>query len=162
IDRMGKNISGVGIDPNITGRIGVRGQPDQAVPVIKSIVVTDLTDESHGNAIGIGLADVVTQRLYDKVDRAETYRNVVTSSFLERAKIPIVAGSDREAFEIAVRGCGHIPSGRERFVRIRDTLHLEEMYVSGTIVEDVRKSSSVEVTGECAPLFDERNALTSF
>src|SRR5678815_5045348 len=91
LDRMGKNISGVGIDPNITGRIGVRGQNDPPKPVIKSIMVSDLTDISHGNAIGVGLADVITRRLYDTIERGETYRNVVTSSFLERGKIPIVA-----------------------------------------------------------------------
>ena len=162
IDRMGKNISGVGIDPNITGRIYVRGEPDQATPVIKNIVVSDLTDESHGNAIGIGLADVITRRLYNKIDRGETYRNVVTSSFLERAKIPIVAETDREAFDIAVRGCGHIPAGRERFMRIRDTLHLEEMYVSRAIADELRTAPAIEMTDECPPLFTSSGALANF
>ena len=164
LDRMGKNISGVGIDPNITGRIGVRGQNDPPKPVIKSIMVSDLTDVSHGNAIGVGLADVITRRLYDKIERGETYRNVVTSSFLERGKIPIVADTDREAFEIALRGCGHIPAGQERFIRILDTLQLEEMYVSDAIAKELRTSPRIEVlSGSAGPeLFDASGRLTAF
>ena len=164
LDQMGKNISGVGIDPNITGRIGVRGQSDPPRPVIKSIMVSDLTDVSHGNAIGVGLADVITRRLYDKIERGEMYRNVVTSSFLERGKIPIVADTDREAFEIALRGCGHIPAGQERFIRILDTLQLEEMYVSDAIAKELRTSPRIEVlSGSAGPeLFDASGRLTAF
>ena len=165
IDQMGKNISGVGIDPNITGRIGVRGQNDPPKPVIRSIMVSDLTDLSHGNAIGVGLADVVTRKLYDKIERAEMYRNVVTSSFLERGKIPIVADSDREAFEIALRGCGHIPAGQERIVRILDTLQLEEMYVSDAIAKELRTSPRIQMLVARAggtDLFDASGRLTAF
>ena len=162
IDRMGKDISGVGIDPNITGRIGVRGQAAPWSPQVKAIAVTDLTDASHGNAIGVGLADVITRRLYDKIDRAETYRNVITSSFLERAKIPIVADSDREAFEIALRSCGHVPDGHARIIRILDTLRLEEMYVSQAIAGELRNSPRIEVAATDADLFDASGTLTAF
>ncbi len=157
VDRMGKDISGVGIDPNITGRIGVRGQQDAASPRIKAIVVTDLTDASHGNAIGVGLADVITRRLYDKIDRGDTSRNVVTSSFLERGKIPLVAGSDREAFEMALRSCGHVPEGRARVIRILDTLNLGEMYVSRSVADELRDRPTVEVD-----LFGADGALSPF
>ncbi len=91
IDRMGKNISGVGIDPNVTGRIGVNGEDDAESPRVGAMMVCDLTDQSHGNAIGVGLADVITRRLHAKIDRDATYANVLTSGFLERGKIPIVA-----------------------------------------------------------------------
>jgi hypothetical protein len=162
IDRMGKNISGVGIDPNVTGRMGVRGQPDPATPRIKAIVATDLTDPSHGNAIGVGLADVITRRLHDKIDRGDTYRNVITSSFLERGKIPLVAATDREAFEIALRSCGHIPKGHERIVRILDTLNLEEMYASPPIVEELQHAPHIEITGDRTEMFDENGTLNRF
>jgi hypothetical protein len=165
IDQMGKNISGVGIDPNITGRIGVRGQNDPPKPLIKSIMVSDLTDVSHGNAIGVGLADVITRRLYDKIERGEMYRNVVTSSFLERGKIPIVADSDREAFEIALRGCGHIPAGQERIIRILDTLQLSEMYVSDAIAKELRTSPRIQMLvarAGGAELFDVTGRLTAW
>lgn len=162
IDRMGKDISGVGVDPNITGRFGVRGQEDSASPRVKAIVVTDLTDASNGNAIGVGLADVITRRLYDKIDRAVTDRNVITSSFLERGKIPLVAATGREAFEIALRSCGHVPAGQERIVRILDTLNLGEMYVSKAIADELRQSSEVEVCGGDAELFDAAGELAKF
>src|SRR5688572_14109226 len=130
VDRMGKDISGVGIDPNITGRIGVGRERDAASPAVTAMMVCDLTPQTRGNAIGVGLADVITRRLFAKIDYEATYGNVVTSSFLERGKIPVVAGTDREAFDIAFRSCGYVAGGRERVVRILDTLHLEDVYVS--------------------------------
>jgi hypothetical protein len=162
IDRMGKDISGVGMDPNIIGRIGVRGQNDPGSPRIKAIVVSDLTEQSHGNAIGVGLADVITRRLYDKIDPGDTYRNVITSGFLERGKIPIVADSDREAFEIALASCGHMPDRQERVIRVLDTLHLEEMYVSQAIAEELRNSPRIEIAGAGADLFDDSGTLATF
>ena len=162
VDRMGKDISGVGIDPNITGRIGVSGQHDAAAPRVGGMMVCDLTDQSHGNAIGVGLADVVTQRLYAKIDREETYRNVVTSSFLERGKIPVVAGTDRDAFDIARRTCGYLEEGRERIVRILDTLHLEEIYASSALVEKLSDQPGIEVIGQGSILFDDAGTLTPF
>jgi hypothetical protein len=162
IDRMGKNISGVGIDTNIIGRIGVRGQADPDSPRIKAIMVTDLTDESHGNAVGLGLADVVTRKLYDKIDRRETYRNTITSGFMERGKIPLVADTDREAFDIALRSCGHVPEGQERIVRLLDTLSLQEMYVSKVIAGELEGAPRIEVGRTDTNLFDELGTLSTF
>jgi hypothetical protein len=162
IDRMGKDISGVGIDPNITGRMGVRGQDDPPLPRIKAIAVLDLTAHSHGNAIGVGLADVISRRLFDKINRPETDRNVITSSFLERGKIPMVADTDRDAFEIALRSCGHIPDGARRVVRILDTLHLEELYVSAAIADELESAPSVEVIGPAGELFDASGSCVEF
>ena len=162
IDRMGKNISGVGIDTNIIGRIGVRGQTDPASPRIKAIMVSDLTDESHGNAVGVGLADVITQKLYDKIDRRETYRNTITSGFMGRGKIPVVAEHDRAAFEIALRSCGHLHNGQERIVRLLDTLSLQEMYVSKAIAAELKGSPRIEIGGQEISLFGEFGTLSTF
>src|SRR4030095_14739588 len=162
IDRMGKNISGVGIDTNIIGRSGVRGQTDPASPRIKAIMVSDLTDESHGNAVGVGLADVVTQKLYDKIDRRETDRNTITSGFMERGKIPVVAEDDRAAFEIALRSCGHLHEGQERIVRLLDTLSLQEMYVSKAIAAELENSPRIEIDGQEISLFDGFGTLSTF
>jgi len=162
VDRMGKDISGVGIDPNITGRIGVDGQRDAAGPQIGSMIVCDLTDQSHGNAIGVGLADVITRRLYEKIDWEATYANVITSSFLERGKIPIVAPDAREAFTIAMRSCGHVPQGGARILRIRDTLNLEYLYCSPAVVEEIAGSSRIETVGSESDLFDDAGNLTPF
>ena len=146
IDQIGKDISGVGIDPNIIGRRKIAGQKEPDRPIIKAIVLLDLTDLSHGNAICIGLSDVITRKLYDKIDFSSTYKNVVTSSFLERAKIPIVAENDKEAFEIALRSCGYLEKGEEKIIRIKDTLHLDEIYVSQSIL-DLIKNSGIYLAG---------------
>jgi hypothetical protein len=162
VDRMGKDISGVGIDPNITGRIGVDGEHDDAAPSVRAMVACDLTEETHGNAIGVGLADVITRRLFAKIDYEATYGNVITSSFLERGKIPIVADTDRDAFAIALRSCGHLEDGRERIVRIADTLHLEEVYVSQAVADEISNEERIEVVGAGPELFDDAGRLTKF
>lgn len=162
VDRMGKNISGVGIDPNITGRIGVAGQHDDAAPQVSALVVCDLTSETHGNAIGVGLADVITRRLFAKIDYASTYANVITSSFLERGKIPVVAETDREAFTMALRTCGRLPEGRERIVRILDTLHLEDVYVSAPLLGELSTCESIEALNTASDLFADNGDLTPF
>ena len=145
IDRMGKNISGVCIDTNVIGRIMIRGQQEPEKPDIKSIIVIDLTDESHGNALGMGLADVITRKLFDKIDFDVTYKNVYTASFLLRAKIPIVARDEEEAFNYALRSCGVITSGEERIIRIKDTLHLDDLYVSHIILKELQRRPDIEV-----------------
>ena len=162
IDRMGKDISGVGIDTNIIGRIKIPGEKEPVVPEIKMIVVADITDESHGNATGIGLADITTRKLFEKIDFPVTYKNIVTSSFLERGKLPIVAETDKLAFEYALRACGPMTPGRERIARIRDTLHLDELYVSAPLLEEINGRDNIRVVGEPVGLFDHAGNLLEF
>jgi hypothetical protein len=160
IDRMGKNISGVGIDPNVTGRIGVNGQQDPDGPRVAAMMVCDLTDESRGNAIGVGLADVITRRLHARMDHDSTYANVITSGFLERGKIPVVADTPLGAFEIAFRSSACGLDENARVLRILDTLNVEELYASPAIVNEVR--SQVDVIGDANDMFDERGELREF
>jgi len=155
IDEMGKNISGVGVDPNIIGRMKIYGQPEPERPAVKSIIITDITRESHGNAIGVGLADVIPRRLYNKIDFPSTYTNGITSSFYERIKIPVIAETDRDAFDIALRGCGYIEKGKEKIVRIKNTLHLEELYVSDAVLEEIKDSGIIEIIERNIELFKE-------
>ena len=162
IDWMGKDISGVGMDTNIIGRIKIPRQPEPESPKIKSIVVRDLTDESHGNVTGIGLADIITKKLFHKIDFEKTNKNIATSSFLERGKIPFIAENDREALELALRNCGHASPGKERIIRIKDTLHLDELYVSEAILREIKDNPQIEVTGESMPIFDNNNSLLPF
>jgi len=145
IDEMGKNLSGVGVDPNIIGRMKIYGQPEPLRPAVKSIIIADITKESHGNAIGVGLADVIPRKLFNKIDFPSTYTNGITSSFYERIKIPVIAETDREAFNIALRGCGYIKKGEEKIVRIKNTLHLEELYVSDAVLEEIKDSGKIEI-----------------
>ncbi|HHX95144.1 MAG TPA: hypothetical protein GX691_04920, partial [Clostridia bacterium] len=101
VDQIGKCFSGTGMDTNVIGRFGIRGIPDRG-PKIKFIVALDLAEESHGNANGIGLADITTRKLVEKIDYNATLRNVLTTSFLDRAKIPVTLSSDKEAIETAI------------------------------------------------------------
>jgi hypothetical protein len=162
IDRMGKDVSGVGIDPNVTGRFGLNGASDAATPSVGAIVVCDLTDPSHGNAIGVGLADVITRRLHAKIDPDATYANVVTSGFLQRGRIPVTADSAQSAFEIAVRSCGRAPNREARVLRILDTLNLEELYASPAAVDEMRRTAPPDIIATAARLFDDRGELTPF
>jgi hypothetical protein len=159
IDQIGKNISGSGMDPNIIGRMRIRGEAEPELPAIKVIAVTDLTNASHGNACGIGLADVVTRRLVNKVDWDATYMNGVTSGFYEHFMLPIVAATDAQALEWGVRA-SHDPHKPKKIVRITDTLHLGEMYVSDAALELV--GGKVETISEPKNLFDQQGALIAF
>jgi hypothetical protein len=137
VDEIGKNLSGTGMDSNIIGRIRVKGTPEPATPDIGTIIVNDLTPESHGNALGIGLADIITRNLFDKVDFRAMYANVVTTTFLERGKTPVVADSLAHAFDIALRTVDSRPPDQLRVIRIRNTLHLEEMHVSPALYREI-------------------------
>ena len=135
VDEMGKNISGVGMDPNVIGRTKVHGVADVVTCDIRTIVVLGLTPETHGNASGIGLADVTTRRLVEQIDFEATYINCITAGAcgVQRAAIPIVAPNDRAAIETALHVCGQPDPLQARMVRIRNTLSLEEMDISESL-----------------------------
>lgn len=146
VDKLGKNISGDGMDPNITGRF--------AVPYIKGdleiqhIAVLDLTEETRGNCNGIGLADVTTKRLVDKVDVDCTYPNVVTSTVLCTPKIPLFTHSDQSCIQIALRTCNYINGNAPRIVRIPDTMNLEYIHISEAMLDEARQNSRIELISE--------------
>jgi hypothetical protein len=154
VDWMGKDISGAGMDPNIIGRIYVRGEREPERPRIKAIYVRDLTAASHGNALGTGLADVISRRIHDKIDFRAVVENAYTSSFLERAKVPIVADTDEAGIAIALRSCGALEPGQERIMRIRSTLHLEQLYLSASLLEELRGRTDIKTGDETVPLVD--------
>lgn len=127
---MGKNYSGTGMDTNVIGRFQLEGLPEPERPRFRRIAVLDISPESEGNATGIGLADFTTRRLVEKIDRASTYLNCLTTGFVHRAKIPMYFDRDVEIFEAAARSLG-VEDGRAlRVVCIENTLHVEEFWVS--------------------------------
>ncbi len=142
VERMGKDISGTGMDTNVIGRLRIPGQPEPASPRIQSIVVLDLTNGTHGNALGMGLADFTVQRFADKVDFRLTGKNVLASGFLERGRLPLVLADETEALAAAIQ---HVfrehpaSASRARVVRIRDTLSLAEFQVSEALIDEARK-----------------------
>lgn len=160
VDELGKDKSGTGLDTNVIGRIRIFGEVEPDTPRIRSIAALRLTEASHGNAIGVGLADVITRELYESIDFQATYENGLTSSFAERIKIPYVAANPDEAFRAALRcaGLGPIPAEaleRARIVRIQSTLELSRILVSHAVAEELRarRDGMVEVSTESRPLF---------
>jgi len=160
VDEMGKDISGIGMDPNITGRnrdlLGSFPNPAH----VKRLFVRDLTDKSKGNAIGIGLADITTQRLVDKIDQKATYINSITGISLEKAAIPMYVKNDREAIEIALGSVGLISPNKSKIVRIKNTLELEIVEASEAYAKELRKRTDLEIVDEPSSiLFNNANNL---
>jgi hypothetical protein len=156
IDEMGKEISGSGMDTNVLGRRIVFGEGEPDSPHITRVAVCDLTEKSHGNAIGIGLADFTTRRLVDKIDRYQTYVNGLTSGSPERGRLPMVAEHDQEAAEWALMTCGAVDSSRARLVRARNTLHLARFFASEALLPDIEADPRLKIVGGFAPLaFDD-------
>ncbi len=135
VDRMGKNISGTGMDTNVINRFRIVGQAESGTPRVTAIAVMDLTEETHGNAMGIGNADFIPARLLAKVDLAATYTNAVTAGAIAilRPHLPTVLADGRDAIRAAVSMCG-APADDLRLAWITDTLHTELMGVSPALL----------------------------
>jgi hypothetical protein len=138
IQEMGKNFSGTGIDTNIIGRARIHGVPEPSKPTIKRIAVLDLSEESHGNATGVGMADFVSQKLVDKIDRKATYLNCLTSTFVVRAAIPMYFETEEKMIDAALYSLAGIPAKKLRVVIIPNTLFLENSYISEALVTDIK------------------------
>lgn len=145
IQEMGKNFSGTGIDTNIVGRARIQGVPEPEKPHIKRIGVLDLSEESHGNATGVGLADFVTRRLVEKMDRHATYLNCLTSTFVVRAAIPMYFDSDEALLAAALQSLGDPDPETLRLALIPNTLFLAASYVSAAVAEELRSQPGMAV-----------------
>src|ERR1700677_4630373 len=124
VGELGKNYSGAGMDPNVIGRLFVETQPDFDRPVVTRLVVLDVSDESHGNIVGVGFADLTTERLVSKMDAQSIRGNTLTSCCLQRSRIPLTLPSDREVIEAAIDTCWRIDPAQARVVVIPNTLEL--------------------------------------
>ena len=160
IERIGKDVSGAGIDTNVVGRLRIVGQPEVEPKRVTAIVALDLTEASHGNAMGIGTADFTTARLLGKVNFEALYTNALTAGVIgiQRMAIPCVMPSDLAAV------CAAIASrGRDtplRLAWIRDTLHIEVLGVSPALAEEARERADLEVLADAAPMpFDAEGLL---
>lgn len=146
IDYIGKNISGDGMDPNITGRYPTpyaHGGPD-----VSKMVVLDLTEETQGNANGVGTADFTTKRLIDKMDKPATFVNGLTSTVCAPTKISTYLDNDYYAIKAAVKTCNILDYTKCRLVRIQDTLHLGEIEISVNLLEEARNHPDIEILTE--------------
>lgn len=149
VDELGKNISGTGMDTNVIGRLPIPGEPPMASPIINVIVVLDLTDETYGNANGMGLADITTARLAAKVDFHATYVNVLTAGLVGLCKggLPITLPTGHDAVATAIKVCGQADPAAARIVRIKNTLLLEELLVSPALLPEVAAHPGLELLG---------------
>ncbi|HLQ96342.1 MAG TPA: lactate racemase domain-containing protein [Pseudogracilibacillus sp.] len=146
IDQIGKNISGDGMDPNITGRYPTpyaHGGPD-----VTKMVVLDLTKETEGNANGVGTADFTTQRLVDKMDREATYANGLTSTVVGPTHISTAMPTDKAAIQAAIKTCNILDFTKARVVRILDTLHVGEIEVSENLLDEVKNNPNMELASD--------------
>jgi hypothetical protein len=152
VEEIGKNISGAGMDTNVIGRPSNPHEPFPADPKILWIAALDLTEESGGNATGIGNADFTTRRLAEKIDWKPTAINCLTACAPNGAKLPLVFDSDREAVENALNCIGLTPPERARVIRIKNTLVLGEIECSEVFQPEIAKRSDLAVVGEGRPL----------
>ena len=164
IDEMGKDISGTGFDTKVVGRIHmplVTREPE--APRVKRIVVCDLSENSEGNAVGVGIADFVTRRLVDKIDFDALYMNAISGVSPEQAKIPVTLKDDREAIEVAIKSVGLILCEKLKIIRIKNTKHLGEVDISQAYEEELPDRDDLEIISERRPMaFDQQGYLEPF
>ncbi len=162
IDVMGKNMSGSGMDTNVIGRMMIRGSAEFERPRITNIAVLDVSEASHGNAIGVGLADFIPFRILEKIDLRSAYINAMTSGLggPQRGQIPMAMPTDRSAIAAAIVTCGRADLDQARVVRMRSTLDLEQLQVSESMRDEIEANDRLSVVGEPVPMaFDDQGAL---
>lgn len=163
IKEIGKNFSGTGMDTNVVNRILIpRVAESGGAPDVAAIVVLDIAAESHGNAAGIGLANVTTLRAVNRIDWVATYTNSVTSGIfgMQRVNIPITMADDRRALDIAVRGCGE-PPAQARWVFINNTSKLRQLWASPTLRAEIEAQEHLRIVGEVPLAFDAQAHMIS-
>ena len=158
VDEIGKNISGDGMDPNISGRFptpyatgGIDAQ---------RVVVLDLTRESHGNACGIGLADVTCMRLFEKFDKEATYPNAITNTVTGELKIPMIMYNDKQAIQLGIKSCNEIDRAHPRVIRIKNTMEIENIEISEGMLEEAAQNPDIEILSQPEEMqFNEQDNL---
>lgn len=160
LDEMGKNISGTGMDTNVVGRIMFIGEEEPKKPAITRIVVLNLTPESHGNAIGLGLADYTTRSLVDSLDLDAMATNAIAAMTPEKSRIPIALKTDKSAIDAAFNTIGDVDPENARVVHIKNTLELKEIHISSTLKDEIQNRPGLALEQTLGRLsFDEKKGL---
>jgi hypothetical protein len=152
IGELGKNYSGTGLDPNVIGRQRVETMPDLPRPVVTRLAVLDLSVETRGNATGIGLADLTTDRLVAGIDPKPMRVNCMTSNFLTRARVPLALPTDREVFQACLDTCWRIDPSEARMVLIPNTLELTEIWVTPSLANEVETNPNLSFETDFQPI----------
>ena len=163
VDECGKEISGTGMDTKVIGRIMNIYELEVNHPQITRIILRGLTEKTHGNAIGIGLADFITRKVADKIDYRSTYINSVTAVTPEKARLPIVCENDKEAVDFAIATAGPVDADSLKLVWIKNTSTLGEMHISEGLQNEAQKNKAVKILDEVFDLgFDANGNLKRF
>lgn len=161
IDQIGKNFSGDGMDPNITGSFSTpfaTGGPN-----VQRYVVLDLSEETHGNALGLGQADFSTKRVYDKIDYDAAYPNALTCTVVTGVRVPLILKNDKLALQAAIFTCVGIDKKRPRIVRISNSSHITHIFVSEALKEDVKQNENMVFESDFSDIsFDAEDNLELF
>ena len=162
VDRVGKNFSGTGVDPNITGTFSTP-YASGGVQVQRTCFL-NLTEESHGNSLGVGLASAITRRIFDQIDADAMYTNCITSTVIKSAMVPCVLSTDKEAIQFCIRTCNRIDTQNPRVIRIQNSLHIGQIMLSEAYLDEVNSSkypglSALDEPQELA--FDSEDALAT-
>jgi hypothetical protein len=136
VDRIGKNFSGTGVDPNITGTFSTP-YASGGVQVQRTCFL-NLTEESHGNSLGVGLASAITRRIFDQIDADAMYTNCITSTVIKSAMVPCVLSTDKEAVQFCIRTCNRVDKEHPRVIRIQNSLHIGQVMLSEAYYADVK------------------------
>ena len=159
VDELGKDVSGAGMDPNVTGR-SASGLKRPNAPAIGTIVLRDISKKTAGNSVGMGLADYMCKRAADKVDLSSTYTNSITAGVLLGAKLPVVAATDRDAISLAILSGYGPPSVPKRIVHILNTKTLDTIWLSEAFIPEIADRDDLEILCEPKPYsFDEAGSI---
>ncbi|MHB1654356.1 MAG: nickel pincer cofactor-dependent isomerase, group 22 [Desulfitobacteriaceae bacterium] len=162
VGEIGKNFSGTGMDTNIIGRMRIYGEPEFAQPAIQYVVALGLSEAAHGNATGIGLADFTTERVMNQIDYPAMRENIITSSFVDRGKIPLAFPSDRLTVEAAQRCLWLEDPLTARIVYIPNTLDISILAVSESLLPEIETLPGIQIISPLQELhFDAEGNLES-
>ncbi len=150
VQEIGKDIAGTGMDPNVTGRF--YDPQIRSETTVNRLVVLDLTPQSHGNATGIGMADIVTERAHSKIDWRATYTNEITANLLQGARLPLVTATDKEAISIAAHTTSRRQCADTRLAWIRNTGDVERFWITTPLFNSIREEGTLTACGEPRPI----------
>ncbi len=145
VEEIGKNISGAGYDPNILGKSYVLKEFGAEVPLIDKMILLDITNESHGNGIGMGIFDIITRNVFEKLNLEAMYANAIAPKILEDCKIPLIASNEDEAIKIAIKVLRGADKENLRIVKIKNTLELGEIQVSKALLPLIKENEKLSL-----------------
>lgn len=146
VDEIGKDISGDGMDPNITGKFATPYA--SGGPEITRIAVLGLTEKTHGNANGIGMADMTTQKVMNEIIWEKGYANALTSTVISVIKLPMVLENEELAVKAAIKTCNAFDLDQVRVVRIKNTLEIRDIWISESLIKEAKEMEDIEILSE--------------